>query len=314
MIKEKLQLPNGPTGTLYELARDMVEQDGVREIESGRYKVQSQTHPKVWYRVYQSKKRWVCECKHNQEGHRVCKHVLAAFIITASEYREDLGGPDKTLIDLPKRWCRYCGSTDCRWRETRPLKRMEGGINRYGCLECGKRFTDRPGFEGLHFDDWVVTKALRQVARGLSPNEAARSLREDDDIEVSGRNVQRWVDEYHKMIEAFSRMPKIQGGDVVSVDEKHFKSNGKSMWFFNTMCSSTRFILSTDTADDKLNYNADGLFADMLKRLSRCPRMILSDHLRGFRVAFKNILATNPVPESIHINNLPRFVQEPESA
>ena len=139
---------------------------------------------------------------------------------------------------------------------------------------------------------------------GLSPNEAARSLLEDDDIEVSGRNVQRWVDKYPKMIEAFSRLLKIQGGDVVSVDEKHFKSNGKSMWFFNTMCSPTRFILSTDTADDKLNYNADGLFADMLKRLSRHPRMILSDCLRGFGNAFKKILATNPVPESIHINNL----------
>ena len=218
----------------------------------------------------------------------VYKHMLAAFIITASEYREDLGGPDKIRLDLPERWCRYCISTECRWRETCPLRRMEGEVNRYECLECGRRFTDRPGFEGLYFDDWVVLRTLRQVAKGLSPNETARSLWVDDDIGVSGRNVQRWVDKYLKMIEAFSRMLKRQGGDAASADEKHFKSNGKSMWFFNTTRSSTRFILSTDIADDKLNYNVDDLFAGMLKRLSRPhhTRITVSPPMNCRRVNF----------------------------
>ena len=234
----------------------------------------------------------------------MCKHVLAAFIIAASEYREGLGGPDKTNLDLPERWCRDCGSTYCRWRETCLLKRMEGEVNRYECLECGKRFTDRPGFEGLHFDDRVVPRALRQVARGLSPNEAARSLLEDDDIKVSGCNVQRRVDKYPKMIEAFSRLLNIQGGDAASVDERHFKSNGKSMWFFNTTCCSNRFILSTDTADDKLNYNADGLFVDMLKRLSRRSGMILSDRLRGFRMRLRIYLQRIQCPRVCTLTTL----------
>ena len=48
MIKEKLQLPNGQIDKLYELAEDMVEQDGVCEMVPDQYKVQSRTHPKVW--------------------------------------------------------------------------------------------------------------------------------------------------------------------------------------------------------------------------------------------------------------------------
>ena len=65
-----------------------------------------------------------------------------------------------------------------------------------------------------------------------------------------------------------------------------------------------RFILSSETAADMLNFVAENLFADMLKQLGRRPRFLLSDRLKGFREAFDKLLYTEPELESIQFANL----------
>ena len=66
---------------------------------------------------------------------------------------------------------------------------------------------------------------------------------------------------------------------------------------------ATRFIISTDTAADKLNSYAGGLFAEMVARLGRRPRILVGDCLRGFFEGFRDVLETSPEPESLHIAN-----------
>ena len=123
-------------------------------------------------------------------------------------------------------------------------------------------------------------------------------------IRVSGRTIQRWVDKFPKLIEAFARKLKAECGDAATVDEKFFSSKGKGRWFFYTRDMKNRFILSSETAADKLNFVADHLFANMLKRLGKRPRFLLSDRLKGFREAFDKLLYTEPELESIQSANL----------
>ena len=68
------------------------------------------------------------------------------------------------------------------------------------CNECGRCFTDRAGFLGLHFDDWVVFKALRLVVRKHSVETASQTLWDDDRVKAPGRNNQRWVGKHSKMV------------------------------------------------------------------------------------------------------------------
>ena len=135
------------------------------------FRVWSQTRVDVWYNVWHDWKFWVCECAHNQNGHRVCRHVLAAFIMAASESQESLDGPEGANLSLPEAWCGNCDCVDYKWRETRTLKRLVGKHERYECNEYWVRFSDRPGFVGLHYADWFVLQALR---RGPTNNRRTR--------------------------------------------------------------------------------------------------------------------------------------------
>ena len=303
MIQD-VDLPDGPLGVVFGRGMRIVERDEIRRIKRNWFRVWSQSRHDVWYNVWHDGKYWICECAHNQDGHRVCQHVMAAFIIAASESQESLDGPEGANLNLPEAWCGSCGSVDYKWRETRSLKRMVGKHERYECNECGVRFTDRPGFVGLHYAEWIVLRALRRVANKQSPHTAARTLWEDYEVEISGRTIQRWVDKFPRIVETFARRLKIKSGDAASVDEKFFKSKGEDRWFFYTREMSSRFILSSKTAGDKLNFDAERLFFDMLKQLGRRPRFMLSDRLRGFREAFVKLLHADPEPESIHLANL----------
>ena len=94
----------------------------------------SQTREKVWYNVH-NKDGWTCECESYKLGHKVCSHMMAAFILAASGTRlaKRKGWAN---LHLPERWCRHCGSTDATWSENRPLKRMANSIG-VGKVERG---------------------------------------------------------------------------------------------------------------------------------------------------------------------------------
>ena len=172
--------------------------------------------------------------------------------------------------------------------------------NKYRCHECGCKFVDRPGFEGLHFSERVILLALGCVARGHSTVDAARTIEEDKGVKVSGRNIQRWVKRFSGMIDAFVSMLKLPDGiGAMSVDEKHFKTQGKGRYLFETICVRSRYIISHDTTHDKLNYDATELFQKSVKAAGM-PLILLSDKLRGFRAGHKNVMCAGPQLQTLH--------------
>lgn len=95
---------------------------------------------------------------------------------------------------------------------------------------------------------------------GGSPAGAARGISTDMGIKVSGRSVQRWVKRFSSLVDAFTGNLKLPHGvGAMSIDEKHFKSNGGAMYLFEIMSVRSRYIICYDTAKDKLNYDATRL-------------------------------------------------------
>ena len=271
--------------------------------ECGHWSVQSQTREDQRHDVGSSKDGWSCTCEAYTLGHRVCSHIVAAFILGASLNRTLPVGVE--VPDLPTRWCRFCGSTDCTHVEYGTLKRMaeceEGRqTHKYRCHECGRKFVDRPGFEGLHYSERVILLALGCVARGQTPVDAARTIKDDKGVKVSGRSIQRWVERFSSLVDAFTSMLKLPNGiGAMSVDEKHFKARGKGRWLFETICVRSRYIISHDTTHDKLNYDATELFRKAVK-VSGMPLILLSDKLKGFKTTHKNIMCAGPQPQTLH--------------
>lgn len=82
----------------------IVERGEIRQLGPDWFRVWSQSRDEVWYNVWHDGKYWICECAHNQDWHRVCRHVLDSFIITASESQEGLNGPEGDNLNLPEAW------------------------------------------------------------------------------------------------------------------------------------------------------------------------------------------------------------------
>ena len=291
--------------TVFARGMQMVEKRQIRAVdctEGHEWRVPSQTRKGLWHTVRCTEDGWSCTCEAYAKGHQVCDHVIAAFLVGAALERAPPEGSE--IPDLPERWCRFCGCTDCAHVEYRTLKRMlrwgDAETSRYRCRRCGRKFVDRPGFEGLHYSDRVVLSALGRVAEAESPAAAARTLKNDGMADVSGRTVQRWAEKYSALVDAFTSMLKLPHGiGAMSVDEKHFKRRGVGWYQFETISVKSRYVISHDTAKDKLNYDATSLFRRAVERAGK-PLVLLSDKLRGFGIGHRNVMETDSRSYTLH--------------
>ena len=263
LYHDTTELKDAPLESVWERGVRIVEMEEVVEVDNNDShdyfcRVWSQTDHDVYYDVHNTKDGWTCQCKSYKLGHKICQHMVAAFVLASSGSRVSKKKVSANF-ELPERWCYHCGSTDVTWSESRPLKKMSASdgacVDRYNCNGCGRKFVDRPGFVGRHYPEDVILSAIRLVARNMLPNDAAATIKEEKNVTVSGRTIQRWVDEYPRMVAAFAKDLEISGGDAISVDEKHYKSKGKARWLARMICMSSRFIISSEHWPDNLNHD-----------------------------------------------------------
>ena len=79
----------------------IVERDEIRQMDAVWFRVWSQSMKEVWHDVERTGEGWTCGCACNRKGHRVCKHILAAYMIAAAESQESLNGPEGANLSLP---------------------------------------------------------------------------------------------------------------------------------------------------------------------------------------------------------------------
>ena len=102
------------------------------------------------------------------------------------------------------------------------------------------------------------------------------------------------------LMDAFAGMLKLPHGiGAMSIDEKYYKTLDGGRYQFETVSVKSRYVISHDTAKDKLNYDATGLFRKAVKRAGK-PLILLSDRLRGFGIGHRNVMEVGPQSHILH--------------
>ena len=165
-------------------------------------------------------------CESHGPGRRGWQHAAAAFVMASSGSRGSskrwftrfgLPGGGAGIADPPT----WLGARAARRRGCRRPKRA-APAERCSCRGCGRRFADRPGFEGLHYTEDAALFALRPLAMGASPGRAAVAVLEEKGVDQSGHTMQRWADKCPKPVSAPSKCLGTWGGNAVSVAEGHY--------------------------------------------------------------------------------------------
>ena len=136
-----------------------IQQKGAR-----RWKVMSQSVAKLWYLVVLGSAGLTCQCPQHEKGRGFCKHMIAVDAIIAKMWNK-CRHARMTVLRMPDVACCHCRSkryvrNGNRINRNRNVQRYRSGLQR--------TFSGLAGFRGRHHAPNVITRALREVAHGLS--------------------------------------------------------------------------------------------------------------------------------------------------
>ena len=293
-MKQKSRRNGSSKEKLDARSKEIVQDGIILDTGSGRYMVTSQSKQDSYYEVTVMDNCWRCTCSYHIHGNRKCKHIGAVQSIV-----EHIRKPkhDTMNVDDPAVMCVSCRGENCRHRETRQLK--NGTSERYVCMDCGKKFTYRPGFLGMHYDENIVICALQDVAMNKSSRQVAQSLTR------TGRTpdqstVWRWTDKFGALLKRLIDSIAHRTGYDWSADELYFKRMGEGMWLFGVMDQESRFVIDYEVSPKKMGYDATNLFAGAIKLAEEAPDSITTDALQGFAVGLRGALPGGRRSATIH--------------
>jgi ssDNA-binding Zn-finger/Zn-ribbon topoisomerase 1 len=144
-------------------ARKMIEQ-GVsahKYIPGNCYHVESQSRPGTYHSVRNIGNKWSCDCKDHKYNGVLCKHIWTIILIKEKEAKKT-----QTIEPINKIECPQCHSIEIKKDGMRHNK--YGNLQRYECLDCGKRFSINVGFERMKHNPRFITVALQLYFSGES--------------------------------------------------------------------------------------------------------------------------------------------------
>ena len=262
-------------------------------LGNNRYMVESQSKPGKYYDVC-FLEDWSCTCPYHVKRHTDCKHIIAVQMLVMKT--KPLEPTDFTISKpAPKCTNRECGSTNCKFYESRPRK-SGGASDRYRCNECGRRFTYRPGFLGRHYEDAVISGAIDDVVEAKSLAKAARAVKKNSEsgIAPARSTVLRWMQHAQSITAKIPENVPLMVGGRWNVDEIYFPTNKGGRYMPGVMDAASRFMLANETypeAEKLQVYDATDMFRRAVFIASVVPDVLVSDLLRGFARGFKNAIA-----------------------
>ena len=130
----------------------------IRRLDETHYIVKSQSRNDQLYEVTQTDIGWKCSCPDHQSRGVECKHIISVKLSFAmrKEVRANL-----VLEPIGVTNCPVCGSGNLQKSGIRHNKNTD--IQRYVCLDCGKRFSINVGFEKMKHNPKAVTAAMQTL-------------------------------------------------------------------------------------------------------------------------------------------------------
>lgn len=137
----------------------------IQRLDEENYKVVSQSGNGM-YDVIRSAKfamRWVCNCPDWTYRQVKCKHIWAVEFSAALRNRVK---QNVVIEPLSPSVCPYCTSTKLVHHGLRHNK--YGGLQRFTCRACGKRFTQNLGFEHMGANPQSITSDAALLYRWIA--------------------------------------------------------------------------------------------------------------------------------------------------
>lgn len=210
--------------------------DQIEALSPGEFKVASQSHPGVSYKVSLSRGRWSCECPFHSETKVACIHILAV------RFRSGFKGSNVPEPETAAP-CARCGSGDVESGGYRANK--SGRVRRFHCRVCGTFYSGREGYHRRRADPEMIAKALDLYFRGVSLRQVAAHFGQAYGLKLSPMTVYRWVTHYSRLAAEWMDSQKAKVGTTWHADERFLNVNGDRAYLWNVMDSETRFLLSS---------------------------------------------------------------------
>jgi transposase-like protein len=269
----------------------------VERVSEGNYRVHSQRSD-AWYQVFATEKGLNCTCAdfvyragipfYNASLRKFkCKHIFAVELSYA--LRQAVERQVK-IEPVGVQTCLFCSSRNLVKHGL--LHNQAGDVQRYSCKDCGKRFTQNFGFEGMRASPQTITQAMQLYFTGESLRNVQKFLRLQG-VSVSHVAVYKWIRKYVGLMERYLSQITPQLSDSWRADELYVKIRGNMKYLFAMMDDQTRFWIAQEVADSKEHHDARNLFHKSAEIAGKNPRLVITDGLHSYSVAAKKEYQSN---------------------
>lgn len=177
-----------------------------------------------------------------------------------------------------------------------------GLIQRYKCLNCGKRFTLDDGFFRMRNAPQKITQAIDLFYRGASTRGTQEHLGMFYPHNADHSTILRWVWKYAKIIGKFTDKLNLKLSEEIQFDEIEYsrrKSHQKGArgtednFFIDGVCPRTRFMLSSEYVKSRNKKKITSIISSTKERTISKILMVSTDGLNAYIGAVKKVFGYN---------------------
>lgn len=289
-------------------AMSIVGLNQVKRITVNHYKVKSQSSD-TWYDVRYtlgSNVGYTCTCPDFVFRKVECKHQMAVYMSKQLRHKI-IANSDIDQMELSLNEACKCGSTNFRKDGVRKNKACQ--IQRYRCLECGKRFCNNIGLRSK-VSAKTITASLDLYFKGVSLRQVRQHLLQFYGVNVTHVAIYKWICKFSEIVTPYADQLMPHGASSVHhVDEmvvhvrRENNEKGHSQWLWNLCDSSTRYWICSKISQAKKIEDARAVFQDARKR-APLPQAIVHDGWRSYDEAFNKEYYTNTGPQIKNIRSI----------
>lgn len=280
--------------------------DQIKRINAVTYKVKSQSSD-IWYDVkHEYTKGWSCSCPDHIFRKIECKHIQAVYI--SKELRHKIiANSDVDEIGTSLEFTCKCGSKNFTKDGVRKNKACE--IQRYRCLDCGKRFCNNIGLRSK-VSAKIITISLDLYFKGVSLRQIKQHLLQFYGIDITHVTIYKWIHKFGEVVTPFvDQLTPREVSGVYHVDEmvvnvrKEANEKGHYQWLWNLMDNATRFWITSKISQTRSVENARLVFQDAKNKSPR-PLAIIHDGWAPYNDAFMKEFWTKKTPRVRNIRSV----------
>ncbi|MEM2129324.1 MAG: IS6 family transposase [Candidatus Bathyarchaeia archaeon] len=234
-----------------------------------------------WYRVSWDGKDWVCECDDFVKHKRPCKHVYAIlffnrlpFILMANFQAE--------VVKCPR-----CGSD--RIIRKGLIHNKSFSSQRYMCKNCKHKFTDKREHKGLKGNPLAMVIATDLFFKGLSLRSIDDHFKRVYALDIPYPTIHRWIKRYIQQLKMFEKRLHLPVGERWHMDDTVIKISGQPRYLWNVIDGKTRILLASVLTCGRGVKEAEIALREALKNAGTKPKEIVTDGLKSYQLAIKNI-------------------------